>query len=75
MLSAIYDAPASFYRLRLCTPKLWWAGRGTESSSLPDNAGYQPGVQFTTSEIGVSGGEGNSLLSEAAIMATIPTPH
>lgn len=28
MLSAIYDAPASFYRLCLCTPKLWWAGRG-----------------------------------------------
>lgn len=28
MLSAIYDAPASFYRLRLRTPKLWWAGRG-----------------------------------------------
>lgn len=48
MLSAIYDAPASF------------------------NAGYANPVQFTTSEIGVSGGEGNSLLSEAAIMATVP---
>ena len=30
LLSAIYDAPASFYRLRLRTPKLWWAGRGHE---------------------------------------------
>lgn len=52
MLSAIYEAPASFL-----------------SSA---SAGYANPVQFTTSEIGVSGGEGNSLLSEAAIMATVP---
>ncbi|KSB76285.1 hypothetical protein LFZ20_03070 [Salmonella enterica subsp. enterica serovar Johannesburg str. SA20025782] len=48
-----------------------WTG-APKGAPVSDNAGYANPVQFTTSEIGVSGGEGNSLLSEAAIMATIP---
>ncbi len=36
--------------------------------------GYANPVQFTTSEIGVSGGSNNRYLLEAAIMATILAP-
>ncbi len=73
MLSAIYDAPASFLSSASAYTKIMvgWTG-APKGAPVSDNAGYANPVQFTTSEIGVSGGEGNSLLSEAAIMATIP---
>ncbi len=54
--TAMYDAPASFYRPHLFTSRLWWAGRGTERCAGFADAGYANPVQFTTSEIGVSGG-------------------
>ncbi|EPF0359745.1 Rha family transcriptional regulator [Escherichia coli] len=74
MLSAIYDAPASFLSSASAHTQIMvgWTG-ALKGAPVSDNAGYANPVQFTTSEIGVSGGEGNSLLSEAAIMATIPT--
>ncbi|HGX8654363.1 TPA: ash family protein [Escherichia coli] len=73
MLSAIYDAPASFLSSASVHTQIMvgWAG-APKGAPVSDNAGYANPVQFTTSEIGVSGGEGNSLLSEAAIMATVP---
>lgn len=74
MLSAIYDAPASFLSSASVHTQIMvgWTG-APKGAPVSDNAGYANPVQFTTSEIGVSGGEGNSLLSEAAIMATVPT--
>ncbi|BCI98940.1 hypothetical protein EC12E129_02991 [Escherichia coli O145:H28] len=74
MLSAIYDAPASFLSSASAHTQIMvgWTG-APKGAPVSDNAGYANPVQFTTSEIGVSGGEGNSLLSEAAIMATDPT--
>ncbi|EOK4696547.1 ash family protein [Escherichia coli] len=74
LLEAIYDAPASFLSSMLAHARIMvgWAGE-PKGSPVSDNAGYANPVQFTTSEIGVSGGEGNSLLSEAAIMATVLT--
>ncbi|EGC4511598.1 ash family protein [Escherichia coli] len=73
MLSAIYDAPASFLSSVSVHTQIMvgWTG-APKGAPVSDNAGYANPVQFTTSEIGVSGGEGNSLLSEAAIMATAP---
>ncbi|HFU4407210.1 ash family protein [Escherichia coli] len=73
MLSAIYDAPASFLSSASAHPQIMvgWTG-APKGAPVSDNAGYANPVQFTTSEIGVSGGEGNSLLSEAVIMATVP---
>ena len=73
MLSAIYDAPASFLSSASAHTQIMvgWTG-ALKGAPVSDNAGYANPVQFTTSEIGVSGGEGNSLLSEAAIMATVP---
>lgn len=73
MLSAIYDAPASFLSSVSVHTQIMvgWTG-APKGAPVSDNAGYANPVQFTTSEIGVSGGEGNSLLSEAAIMATVP---
>lgn len=73
MLSAIYDAPASFLSSASVHTQIMvgWTG-APKGAPVSDNAGYANPVQFTTSEIGVSGGEGNSLLSEAAIMATVP---
>ncbi|EFE4402542.1 hypothetical protein A8H01_001277 [Escherichia coli] len=74
MLSAIYDAPASFLSSASAHTQIMvgWTG-APKGAPVSDNAGYANPVQFTTSEIGVSGGEGNSLLSEAAIMATVLT--
>ncbi|EJE7993162.1 ash family protein [Escherichia coli] len=74
MLSAIYDAPASFLSSASAHTQIMvgWTG-APKGAPVSDNAGYANPVQFTTSEIGVSGGEGNSLLSEAAIMATVTT--
>ncbi|HDD8700112.1 TPA: ash family protein [Escherichia coli] len=73
MLSVIYDAPASFLSSASVHTQIMvgWTG-APKGAPVSDNAGYANPVQFTTSEIGVSGGEGNSLLSEAAIMATVP---
>ena len=73
MLSAIYDAPASFLSSASVHTQIMvgWTG-APKGAPVSDNAGYANPVQFTTSEIGVSGGEGNSLLSEAAIMANVP---
>ncbi|WRX64928.1 ash family protein [Escherichia coli] len=73
MLSAIDDAPASFLSSASVHTQIMvgWTG-APKGAPVSDNAGYANPVQFTTSEIGVSGGEGNSLLSEAAIMATVP---
>lgn len=71
MLSAIYDAPASFLSSAHTQIMVGWTG-APKGAPVSDNAGYANPVQFTTSEIGVSGGEGNSLLSEAVIMATVP---
>ena len=73
MLSAIYDAPASFLSSASVHTQIMvgWTG-APKGAPVSDNAGYANPVHFTTSEIGVSGGEGNSLLSEAAIMATVP---
>lgn len=72
MLSAIYDAPASFIVCVCAHPNYGGLDGAPKGAPVSDNAGYANPVQFTTSEIGVSGGEGNSLLSEAAIMATVP---
>ncbi|QIY09445.1 peptidase [Plesiomonas shigelloides] len=49
-----------------------WAGepKGSPGSVL---TGYANPVQFTTSQIGVCGGEFSKLKTEAAIMATTPT--
>nr|WP_307862134.1 Rha family transcriptional regulator [Escherichia coli] len=73
MLSAIYDAPASFLSSASAHTQIMvgWVG-APKGAPVSVCAGYANPAQFTTSEIGVSGGEGNSLLSEAAIMATIP---
>ncbi|MEN2732328.1 ash family protein [Escherichia coli] len=72
--TAMYDAPASFYRPHLLTSRLWWAGRGHRKvRRCSVDAGYANPVQFTTSEIGVSGGGSFSLSTEAAIMATVLT--
>ncbi|HCP5916373.1 TPA: ash family protein [Escherichia coli] len=75
MLSATYDAPASFLLSRLSHTQIMvgWAGASHEAP-VSDNAGYANPVQFTTSEIGVSGGGIKFLLSETATMATTPIP-
>ena len=74
LLSAIYDAPASFLSSTLTHARIMvgWAGE-PKGSPVSDNAGSSNPVQFTTSEIGTSGGGIFPQLSEAAIMATVPT--
>ncbi|WP_411904761.1 ash family protein, partial [Salmonella enterica] len=49
-----------------------WVG-APKGAAVSDKAGYANPAQFTTSEIGVSGCGVTSKLSEAAIMATVPT--
>ena len=73
LLSATYDAPASFLLSQLSYIQIMvgWVG-APKGAPVSDNAGYANPAQFTTSEIGVSGGGINTQLSEAAIMATIP---
>ena len=73
MLSAIYDAPASFLSSASVHTQIMvgWTG-APKGAPVSDNAGYANPVQFTTSEIGVSGGGSYPLHTEAAIMATIP---
>ncbi len=86
MLSATYDAPSVFFYvvnsvhhffsaagIIRTAPKIMvgWVGASSEAP-VSDNAGYANPAQFTTSEIGVSGGGSYPLHTEAAIMATIP---
>ncbi|WP_249534134.1 ash family protein, partial [Escherichia coli] len=74
LLEAIYDAPASFLSSTLTHIRIMvgWTG-APKGAPVSLSAGYANPVQFTTSEIGVSGGGSFSLLKEAAIMATVPT--
>lgn len=74
LLSATNDAPASFLLSQLGYIQIMvgWVG-APKGAPVSDNAGYANPAQFTTSEIGVSGGGVTSKLSEAAIMATVPT--
>ena len=71
--TATIGALASFLLLQLSYTQIMvgWVG-APKGAPVSVCAGYANPAQFTTSEIGVSGGEGNSLLSEAAIMATVP---
>lgn len=71
--TAIYDAPASFLSSALMHAKIMvgWAGE-PKGSPVSVCAGSSNPVQFTTSEIGTSGGGSYPLHTEAAIMATIP---
>ncbi|MBJ4189715.1 ash family protein [Salmonella enterica subsp. enterica serovar Derby] len=73
LLSATNDAPASFLLSQLGYIQIMvgWVG-APKGAPVSDNAGYANPAQFTTSEIGVSGGGVTSKLSEAAIMATVP---
>ncbi|HHU7963516.1 TPA: Rha family transcriptional regulator, partial [Escherichia coli] len=71
--TAMYDAPASFLSSAFAHIQIMvgWAG-APKGAPVSVDAGYANPVQFTTSEIGVSGGGSFSLSTEAAIMATIP---
>lgn len=71
--TAIYDALASFLSSAFAHIQIMvgWAG-APKGAPVSVDAGYANPVQFTTSEIGVSGGGVFSLSTEAAIMATIP---
>ncbi|MFP1559199.1 ash family protein [Escherichia coli] len=72
--TATIGALASFCCYNSAIPKLWWAGWGhLKGAPVSVCAGYANPAQFTTSEIGVSGGGSYPLHTEAAIMATIPT--
>lgn len=74
LIKAIYDAPASFLSSAFAHIKVMvgWAG-ASKDAPVSLITGYANPVQFTTSEIGVSGGGSISPIKEAAIMATIPT--
>ena len=73
MLSAIYDAPASFLSSASAHTQIMvgWTG-APKGAPVSVCAGYANPAQFTTSEIGVSGGGSYPLHTEAAIMATVP---
>ena len=73
LIKAIYDAPASFLSSAFAHIKVMvgWAG-ASKDAPVSLITGYANPVQFTTSEIGVSGGGIFSPIKEAAIMATIP---
>ncbi|EAA4495079.1 Rha family transcriptional regulator [Salmonella enterica] len=73
LIKAIYDAPASFLSSAFAHIKIMvgWAG-ASKDAPVSLIAGYANPAQFTTSEIGVSGGGSSSLIKEAAIMATVP---
>lgn len=73
LIKAIYDAPASFLSSAFAHIKVMvgWAG-ASKDAPVSLITGYANPVQFTTSEIGVSGGGSISPIKEAAIMATIP---
>ncbi|EFI6399039.1 ash family protein [Escherichia coli] len=71
LIKAIYDAPASFLSSAFAHIKVMvgWAG-ASKDAPVSLITGYANPVQFTTSEIGVSGGGSISPIKEAAIMAT-----
>ena len=71
--TATIGALASFLLLQLSYTQIMvgWTG-APKGAPVSDNAGYANPVQFTTSEIGVSGGGSYPLHTEAAIMATVP---
>ncbi|MBJ3182011.1 ash family protein, partial [Salmonella enterica subsp. enterica serovar Stanley] len=71
--TATIGALASFLLLQLSYTQIMvgWVG-APKGAPVSDNAGYANPVQFTTSEIGVSGGGSYPLHTEAAIMATVP---
>lgn len=73
LIKAIYDAPASFLSSALTHARIMvgWAGE-PKGSPVSLITGSSNPVQFTTSEIGTSGGGSFSPIKEAAIMATIP---
>ncbi|EEX6350407.1 ash family protein [Escherichia coli] len=73
LIKAIYDAPASFLSSAFAHIKVMvgWAG-ASKDAPVSLITGYANPVQFTTSEIGVSGGGSISPIKEAAIMATAP---
>ncbi|EAB8016127.1 peptidase [Salmonella enterica] len=72
LIKAIYDAPASFLSSAFAHIKIMvgWAG-ASKDAPVSLIAGYANPAQFTTSEIGVSGGGSSSLIKEAANMATV----
>ncbi|HFJ1988745.1 TPA: Rha family transcriptional regulator [Salmonella enterica] len=74
LLSATNDAPASFLLSQLGYIQIMvgWVG-APKGAPVSVCAGYANPAQFTTSEIGVSGGGSYPLHTEAAIMATVPT--
>ena len=71
--TATMGALASFLLLQLSYTQIMvgWVG-APKGAPVSDNAGYANPAQFTTSEIGVSGGGSYPLHTEAAIMATVP---
>ena len=77
LIKAIYDAPASFLSSAFAHIKVMvgWAG-ASKDAPVSLITGYANPVQFTTSEIGVSGGGYQDHESEAAAMlATTPTQN
>ncbi|QMI19232.1 Rha family transcriptional regulator [Escherichia coli] len=72
--TATMGALASFLLLQLSYTQIMvgWVG-APKGAPVSVCAGYANPAQFTTSEIGVSGGGSYPLHTEAAIMATIPT--
>ncbi|HHS2251877.1 TPA: Rha family transcriptional regulator [Salmonella enterica subsp. enterica] len=73
LIKAIYDAPASFLSSAFAHIKIMvgWAG-ASKDAPVSLITGYANPAQFTTSEIGVSGGGSSSPIKEAANMATVP---
>ncbi|EFK6613054.1 TPA: peptidase [Escherichia coli] len=73
--TATIGALASFLSLQLSYTQIMvgWVG-APKGAPVSVCAGYANPAQFTTSEIGVSGGGSYPLHTEAAIMATFPTP-
>lgn len=71
--TATIGALASFLLLQLSYPQIMvgWVG-APKGAPVSVCAGYANPAQFTTSEIGVSGGGSYPLHTEAAIMATVP---
>ncbi|EEY9908085.1 peptidase, partial [Escherichia coli] len=72
--TATIGALASFLLLQLSYTQIMvgWVG-APKGAPVSVCAGYANPAQFTTSEIGVSGGGSYPLHTEAAIMATVPT--
>ena len=75
LIKAIYDAPASFLSSAFAHIKVMvgWAG-ASKDAPVSLITGYANPVQFTTSEIGVSGGSVTCYLKEAATCWLLPLP-